>query len=127
LLAGYRSYTYGHHQAAHFRGSSGALRHQLAAYTRERHRHRPYAIVLQLAYQGDGWLNSVVITPIKSDHSIETVDGNVSNHSAGRAMAIGAVDGQICPGTPTGRCANLFDDPAAAVERLRRAPGASVS
>ncbi len=40
--------------------------------------------------------HSVVITAIRSDHSTYTVDGNVSNHSAGRAFDIGAVDGFLC-------------------------------
>ena len=48
-----------------------------------------------------------MITALKSDHSRTTVDGNVSNHSSGRAMDIGAVDGEICRGTRTGRCADL--------------------
>ena len=46
--------------------------------------------------------HSVVITALKSDHSRYTVDGAVSNHAAGRAMDIGAVDGEICRGTRTG-------------------------
>ena len=47
--------------------------------------------------------HSVVITALKSDHSRYTVDGAVSNHAAGRAMDIGAVDGETCRGTRTGR------------------------
>jgi hypothetical protein len=47
--------------------------------------------------------HSIVVTALKSDHSLLTVDGNVSNHSAGRAVDIGAVDGEICRGTRTGR------------------------
>jgi hypothetical protein len=43
-----------------------------------------------------GKSHSVVITAMKSDHSTYTVDGNVSNHTAGRAFDIGAVDGEIC-------------------------------
>lgn len=34
-----------------------------------------------------GRRHSVVITALRSDHSTYTVDGNVSNHSAGRAKA----------------------------------------
>ena len=49
----------------------------------------------------------------KSDHSTYTVDGTISNHSAGRAMDIGAVDGEICRGTRTGRCADLVRQLAA--------------
>jgi hypothetical protein len=60
-----------------------------------------------------GERHSVMITAIKSDHSTYTVDGNVSNHSAGRAMDIGAVDGEICRGTRTGRCADLVRELAA--------------
>jgi hypothetical protein len=37
---------------------------------------------------GIGEHHSVVITAIKSDHSEYTVDGNVSNHSVGRAFDI---------------------------------------
>ena len=61
----------------------------------------------------------VVITALKSDHSLYTVDGNVSNHSAGRAMDIGAVDGEICRGTRTGRCADLVRELAAVTGPLR--------
>ena len=47
--------------------------------------------------------HTVVVTSLRSDHSTYTVDGNLSNHAAGRAMDIGAVDGEICRGTRTGR------------------------
>ena len=60
-----------------------------------------------------------MITALKSDHSTLTVDGNVSNHSAGRAMDIGAVDGEICRGTRTGRCADLVRELAAITGPLR--------
>ena len=63
--------------------------------------------------------HSVVVTAMKSDHSTYTVDGNVSNHSAGRAMDIGAVDGEICRGTRTGRCADLVRELAAMTGPLR--------
>ncbi len=61
----------------------------------------------------------VVITALRSDHSTYTVDGNVSNHSAGRAMDIGAVDGEVCRGTITGACAGLVRDLAAVTGPLR--------
>src|SRR5262245_15256518 len=66
-----------------------------------------------------GEAHSVVITALRSDHSTLTVDGNVSNHSAGRAMDIGAVDGEVCRGTRTGRCADLVRSLAAASGPLR--------
>ena len=69
-----------------------------------------------------GWVgrhHSVVITALKSDHSRYTVDGAVSNHAAGRAMDIGAVDGEICRGTRTGRCADLVRELAAVQGPLR--------
>jgi hypothetical protein len=36
---------------------------------------------------------------------VSGVDGTFSNQSVGRAMDIGAVDGEVCRGTRTGRCA----------------------
>jgi hypothetical protein len=63
--------------------------------------------------------HSVVITALRSDHSTYTVDGNVSNHSAGRAMDIGAVDGEICRGTRTGPCARLVRELAGMRGALR--------
>jgi hypothetical protein len=63
--------------------------------------------------------HAVVVTSLRSDHSTYTVDGNVSNHAAGRAMDIGAVDGGICRGTRTGRCADLVRELAAVAGRLR--------
>ena len=56
---------------------------------------------------------------MKSDHSTYTVDGNVSNHSAGRAFDIGSVDGEVCRGTRTGRCADLVHELAAVTGPLR--------
>ena len=44
---------------------------------------------------------------------------HVSNHSAGRAMDIGAVDGEVCRGTRTGRCADLVRELAAVTGPLR--------
>ena len=66
-----------------------------------------------------GTRHSIVITALKSDHSTYTVDGMVSNHSAGRAMDIGAVDGEVCRGTRTGRCADLVRELAATSGPLR--------
>jgi hypothetical protein len=63
--------------------------------------------------------HSLIVTALKSDHSTFTVDGNVSNHSAGRAMDIGAVDGEICRGVRTGRCADLVRELAAMTGPLR--------
>jgi hypothetical protein len=74
-------------------------------------------LLAALAWTGER--HAVVITALKSDHSRTTVDGNVSNHSAGRAMDIGAVDGEICRGTRTGRCATLVHQLAAGTGPLR--------
>jgi hypothetical protein len=74
-------------------------------------------LLAALAWTGER--HSLVITALKSDHSRTTVDGNVSNHSVGRAMDIGAVDGEICRGTPTGRCADLVREYAAMTGPLR--------
>jgi hypothetical protein len=45
----------------------------------------------------------VVITALKSDHF--TVNGNVPEHTAERAIDIGTVDGETCRGIRTGGCA----------------------
>jgi hypothetical protein len=45
--------------------------------------------------------HTVVITALRADHSPGT------NHEAGRAFDIGAVDGEICHGTISGPCARL--------------------
>jgi hypothetical protein len=74
-------------------------------------------VIATLAWIGQH--HSVVITALRSDHSEFTVDGNVSNHSAGRAMDIGAVDGEVCRGTRTGRCADLVRELAAVQGELR--------
>jgi hypothetical protein len=68
---------------------------------------------------GIGKRHAIVVTALKSDHSTYTVSGNVSNHSAGRAMDIGAVDGEVCRGTRTGRCADLVRELAAMTGPLR--------
>jgi Transglycosylase SLT domain len=68
--------------------------------------------------------HSIVVTSLRSDHSTYTVDGNVSNHSAGRAMDIGAVDGEVCRGARSGPCAELvralagLDGPLRATELI---------
>ena len=63
--------------------------------------------------------HSIVVTSLRSDHSTFTVDGSVSNHSAGRAMDIGAVDGEVCRGARTGPCADLVRGLAALTGPLR--------
>jgi hypothetical protein len=62
-------------------------------------------LVSTLAWIGRHHL--VVITALQSDHYRGT------NHEAGRAMDIGAVDGEICRGTRTGACAQLVRELAA--------------
>jgi hypothetical protein len=54
-----------------------------------------------------GRRHSVIITALQSDHDPGT------NHEAGRAMDIGAVDGEICRGTRFGACAELVHELAA--------------
>jgi hypothetical protein len=66
-----------------------------------------------------GRRHTVLVTALRSDHSTYTVDGTVSNHSAGRAMDIGAVDGEVCRGIRTGRCADLVHELAAVSGPLR--------
>ena len=63
--------------------------------------------------------HSAVITALRSDHSRYTVDGNVSNHSAGRAMDIGTVGGERRDGRRTGACARLVRELAAVEGELR--------
>jgi hypothetical protein len=46
--------------------------------------------------------HSVVVTAMQSDHAPGT------NHEAGRAIDIGAVDGQICTGGRDGACGRLY-------------------
>ena len=74
-------------------------------------------LLAALAWTGEH--HAVVVTALKSDHSRTTVDGTVSNHSMGRAMDIGAVDGEVCRGTRTGRCADLVREYAAMIGPLR--------
>ena len=74
-------------------------------------------LITTLAWMGRQ--HTVIVTALRSDHSLYTVSGSVSNHSAGRAMDIGAVDGEICQGTRTGRCADLVRELAAVTGPLR--------
>ena len=39
---------------------------------------------------------SLTLSSLKSDHSLTTASGNVSNHSGGRAMDIASVNGVSC-------------------------------
>jgi hypothetical protein len=54
-----------------------------------------------------GQRHSIVVTALRADHSPGT------NHEAGRAIDIGAVDGEICRGSRRGSCANLVRELAA--------------
>jgi hypothetical protein len=60
-----------------------------------------------------GRRHTVVITALQSDHYPGT------NHEAGRAMDIGAVDGEPCNGRRTGACAQLVRELAALEGPLR--------
>jgi len=52
--------------------------------------------------------HQITISALRSDHSMYTVEGNVSNHFSGRAMDIAAVDGVSCTDTdPAAPCATL--------------------
>ncbi len=62
---------------------------------------------------------NVGITALKSDHSYLTASGNVSNHSAGRAVDIAIVDSEPCRGTRSGKCADLVRELAAVDGALR--------
>ena len=74
-------------------------------------------LIATLAWIGRS--HSVTVTSLKSDHSLYTVSGGISNHSVGRAMDIGAVDGEICHGTRAGACAQLVRQLAAVTGALR--------
>jgi hypothetical protein len=60
-----------------------------------------------------GRRHSVIVTALQSDHHPGT------NHEAGRAFDIGAVDGEVCRGARTGACADLVRELAALEGRLR--------
>jgi len=62
-------------------------------------------VVTLLAWLGQR--HSIVATSLRSDHSYLTKDGTVSNHASGRAVDIGAVDGELCTGTREGACGRL--------------------
>ena len=49
----------------------------------------------------------ITITSLKSDHSLYTASGNISNHALGRAADIAAVDGHACDGSRGGACGRL--------------------
>jgi hypothetical protein len=52
--------------------------------------------------------HQIVISSLRSDHSMYTAEGGISNHFYGRAMDIAAVDGVSCTETaPTAPCAEL--------------------
>jgi hypothetical protein len=62
-------------------------------------------VVAVLAWIGQA--HTIIVTAIRSDHSYLTVNGTVSNHSYGRAVDIGAVDGEVCTGSRSGACGRL--------------------
>jgi hypothetical protein len=52
--------------------------------------------------------HQITISALRSDHSMYTAEGGISNHYYGRAMDIAAVDGVSCTDTaPTAPCAEL--------------------
>ncbi len=52
--------------------------------------------------------HQITISSLRSDHSMYTAEGGVSNHYYGRAMDIAAVDGVSCTDTaPTSPCGEL--------------------
>ena len=59
---------------------------------------------------GSAERHTIIVTALRADHYPGT------NHEAGRAMDIGAVDGEICRGGRTGRCA----EPGARARRRHR-------
>ena len=60
------------------------------------------------------WIASrrqVTITSMRSDHSTYVAGSSrVSAHHLGRALDIGAVNGQICTGGPGGECGRLYEE-----------------
>jgi hypothetical protein len=60
-----------------------------------------------------GRRHSVIVTALQSDHYPGT------NHEAGRAMDIGAVDGQVCDRRRSGACARLVRELAAVEGEMR--------
>ena len=47
------------------------------------------------------------ITALKSDHSLYTASGTISNHALGRGVDIAVVDGHPCDGSRVGACGEL--------------------
>jgi len=66
-----------------------------------------------------GRTHALIVTALRSDHSFHTSEGNVSNHSFGRAVDIGAVNGEACTGTRSGACGRLAVAIAAITGPLR--------
>jgi Transglycosylase SLT domain len=62
-------------------------------------------VVALLAWLGER--HALVVTALRSDHPYLTTEGFVSNHAQGRAVDIGAVDGERCAGTRAGACGYL--------------------
>ena len=59
--------------------------------------------------------HEITISALRSDHSMTTTEGYVSNHYYGRAMDIAVVDGVSCTDTaPTAPCGELAHDALAA-------------
>jgi hypothetical protein len=54
-----------------------------------------------------GRRHAIVVTALQSDHYPGT------NHEAGRALDVGAVDGDVCHGSRSGACADLVRELAA--------------
>jgi hypothetical protein len=74
-------------------------------------------VVALLAWLGRS--HTLVVTALRSDHSLYTSEGSVSNHALGRAVDIGAVDGDTCTGTRSGACGRLAVALAAVTGSLR--------
>jgi hypothetical protein len=74
-------------------------------------------VVVLLAWLGER--HAIVVTALRSDHSYLTTAGFVSNHANGRAVDIGAVDGEPCTGTRAGACGRLALEIAALSGVLR--------
>lgn len=74
-------------------------------------------VVALLAWLGRS--HALVVTALRSDHSLYTSEGYVSNHAFGRAVDIGAVDGEACTGTRSGACGRLAVALAAVAGPLR--------
>jgi hypothetical protein len=65
-----------------------------------------------------GGSHTLVVSALRSDHSLYTTEDNISNHAFGRAVDIGAVDGERCTGTRSGTCGRLAVEVAAIVGPL---------